>query len=136
MKPQTIVYYYFLFRKNLNLICVFLAIFSSLILLLLFSNNFNPLLKISVIILLIFLLIMEIIITLCWFIKYKKAFKQSQNKELIKRIKYSKISSIVLNSGIRIKYLVPKKQQEKDFFILIQPEIDKQKKLLSIIRNK
>lgn len=42
------------------------------------------------------------------------------------------IRNRIIKSGLKLNILFPKKNQEKLFFEVIQLEIDKQKKLLSI----
>ena len=73
---------------------------------------------------------------MCGIFKFKSTKNKLKDLEPYKRITNEAIRIKVLKSGIRIKYLIPKSGQEEKFFNAIEPEIEKQKKLMLIQKEK
>ncbi len=136
MKIQTVLYYRYLLRQASIVLLV--SIVLSLIVCLVFtlSTLLSSMTSIIVASVIWVLPLYNLVVVLIWFIKFKSTKSKMQNIELYERITNSAIRERVLKSGKRIKYLIPRSGQELDFFNAIKPEIDKQKELLKIDKQR
>lgn len=73
-----------------------------------------------------------IVVFLIWVYKFKKTKSKLKTNELYQRITNQAVRDCVVKSKSRIKCLFISKNQEKEFFQIIEKEIEKQKKLLAI----
>ena len=136
MKIQTVLYYRYLLRQASIVLLV--SIVLSLIVCLVFtlSTLLSSMTSIIVASVIWVLPLYNLVVVLIWFIKFKSTKSKMQNIELYERITNSAIRERVLKSGKRIKYLIPRSGQELDFFNAIKPEIDKQRELLKIDKQR
>ena len=132
MKIQTILYYRYLMRQTMVLFFAYLLIALTICLIFLFVNPLGKMWSIIVSSIIWLLPLYTFIVLAIWLYKFIKYKKQVKNIELYERIKNAAIREKVLKSGKRIKFINPKPNQEKEFFQIIEPEIQKQKKLLEI----
>ncbi len=136
MKVQTVLYYRYLTRQALfmTIVTIILSLVVCLIFLL---TNFIQTRMIAIIIAsLIWLLpIFAIIVTFCWFIRFNQTKSKLKDVDLYNRLTNKVVREAVLKSGARIKYLIPKSGQEQEFFKAIQPYIDKERRLLAILKK-
>lgn len=136
MKTQTVLYYRYLMKQSLIVSVVSFVLSLIICLVFLFVNTFSFVVAKYLVAGLIWLLpIYTFSFSLTWFIKYKKTKEKMNEPELLNWIKDANVRDRVLKSGVRIKYLIPKKDQEKKFFDAIQPEIEKQRKLFLISKG-
>lgn len=134
MKIQTVLYYRYLLRQTIVMIITTLLVASVVCFLLWFSRflRFDEKLKISLSIIICLLPLYTIVVFLIWVYKFNKSKSKLKNKELYKRITNQAVRDCVVKSRSRIKCLFISKNQEKEFFQIIEKEIEKQKKLLAI----
>lgn len=134
MKIQTVLYYRYLLRQTIVMIITTLLVASVVCFLLWFSGflRFDEKLKISLSIIICLLPLYTIVVFLIWVYKFNKSKSKLKNKELYKRITNQAVRDCVVKSRSRIKCLFISKNQEKEFFQIIEKEIEKQKKLLAI----
>ncbi|MBR3347895.1 MAG: hypothetical protein IKG36_00575 [Mycoplasmataceae bacterium] len=132
VKIQTVLYYRYLMRQTLLVFCFSIFISVLISLLIVFTKQFSK--EISIILWVVIWLfpIYVLVFLIMWFIKFKTNKKQLKNLSLFNKITNSAIREKVVKSGFKIKCLIFKSDQDKNFFNAINPEIEKQKKILKI----
>lgn len=132
VKIQTVLYYRYLTRQTLLIFCFSLFISILISLLIIFTKQFSK--EISIILWVIIWLFPIYVFTffIIWFLKFKTSKKKLKNLLLFNKITNSAIRDKIVKSGFKIKCLIFKSDQDKNFFNAINPEIEKQKKILKI----
>lgn len=132
VKIQTVLYYRYLMRQTLLIFCFSIFISVLISLLIFFTKQFSK--QISIILWVVIWLFPIYVLgfLIMWFIKFKINKKQLKNLSLFNKITNSAIREKVVKSGFKIKCLIFKSDQDKNFFNAINPEIEKQKKILKI----
>lgn len=134
MKIQTVLYYRYLLRQTIMMIITTLLIASVVCFLLWFSRMLyiDEKIRISLSIVIWLLPLYTIVVFLIWVCKFNKTKSKLKNKKLYQRITNQAVRDCVVKSKSKIKCLFISKNQEKEFFQIIEKEIEKQKKLLAI----
>lgn len=136
MKIQTTLYYRYLMRQTMIMNVATLLIASVISFVCLFSHFLDRKTSIIVSSVIWLLPIYSISVFFVWMFKFLKSKSELKELELYKRISNTAIRERVVKSNIKIKYLITSKSQDKNFFEVIAPEIEKQKKLLAIQKGK
>ena len=74
-------------------------------------------------------------VSFVWLYKFIKCKKSLKNLDLYNHITNAAIRNKVVQSQIKIKCLFTTQNQAQNFFNTIEPEIDKQKKLISLKKH-
>lgn len=133
MKIKSVLYYRYFFRQSLVLFFVVLILVLSVNLVVFFVRNLNKNLLIEIMTWLLWIFpFYLLILSAFFFINFLKCKKEIKDLEFYAMFTNASIRNRIIKSGLKLNILFPKKNQEKLFFEVIQLEIDKQKKLLSI----
>ncbi len=134
MNVKTVLYYRYLLRQTIIVDIVLVLIMAVITFLLLFTPILDRLTSIILSSIVWILPIYGFIMSFIWWYKFFNYKKQmtSNNKYLYNRITNSAIRHKVVQSRIKIKCLFTNQAQAQAFFQVIESEIEKQKKLISL----
>lgn len=133
MKIQSVLYYRYFFWQVLSVFLVSLVLISTINFVVFFQNTLKTQIWILVSVSLLWLFpLYLLVINTIFLIKYLKYKKQVVEIELLEMIKNSNIRKRISLSKKRFSYVFPKKEQEADFFEVINKEVEKQKNILKI----
>ena len=135
MNVKTVLYYRYLMRQSFIVNIVLILILSTITFLLFFTPILDRLTSIIIVSIVWVFALYGLCVSFVWLYKFIKCKKSLKNLDLYNHITNAAIRNKVVQSRIKIKCLFTTQTQAQNFFNTIEPEIEKQKKLISLKKH-